>query len=90
MWMVWDDENGLIGIFEKYEKALTEYEKCKEFCKDYLYQNGEFSGDERVVLAKLEKQFHSFDTGKPTMKEDDKGNEKPTGDTYWDWKEIKY
>jgi hypothetical protein len=69
---------------------MKEYEKCKERQEEWLYQNGEFSGDERVILAEVKKHFYSDDTGKPVIKEDDSGNEVLTGDTYWEFKEDEF
>lgn len=87
MWMVHTYDEGLIGIFDTYEEALKEYKIQKEAVEDYVRGENEFSSDECVVLAKVEKHFYSYDTKKPVMIEDDEGNEQPTKDTYWDFKE---
>lgn len=90
MWMVYDNEEGLVGVFSEYESALAHYEKCKATAEDYVSEEGEFTTDETIILAKVEKYLYSFDTKNPVMKEDDEGNEHPTKDTYWGWKEDIY
>lgn len=90
MWIVWDDQDGMMGIFDKYEESLAEYESCKANVRDCVQDDNEFSGDERVVLAKIEKQLYSYDTKNPVMVEGNDGKELPTADTYWDLKEDTY
>lgn len=90
MWMVYDNENGLVGVFDEYDEALSKYEKCKATCEDWVHEDGEFSTDETVILAKVEKYLYSYDTGDPVKEENENGEEVNTGDTYWDFKEIAY
>jgi hypothetical protein len=85
MWLVWSNDDGIIITTENKEEAIEEYEKAKQYYKDSF--DGEFYGDEHVILAKIEKQFYSYDTKEPVTEEDDEGNEIETGDTYWDWRE---
>ncbi|ARW58437.1 hypothetical protein [Bacillus phage Tavor_SA] len=82
MWMVHDYEEGVVLITDNYEEALKEYEKYVESAKDWVQENGcEFDGEERVILAKLERQAYGSATGRTI-----------SGSTYdeWDWKEEKY
>jgi hypothetical protein len=85
MWIVYDWSDGLIGIFDNYEEAEKQYQGYKEH--NQTYTDGEFDGEEEVILAKIDKRFFARDTGKPVMKEDEEGNEVPTKDTWWEWKE---
>jgi hypothetical protein len=80
MWLVYDSEEKLYIVTDDYEEAKSEYERLKESWKDYVSKYGEFSGDERVILAKIEKDFYPYETHKKT----------PEGDNYWDWKEEIY
>lgn len=90
MWMVYDNEEGLVGVFSEYENALAHYEKCKATAEDWVRGEGEFSSEETIILAKVEKHLYSFDTKSPVMEEDEEGSEHPTKDTYWSWKEENY
>ena len=90
MWLVYDNENGLVGIFDKKEEAEKEYQHSKKLMKDYVDIDGEFVRGERLVLAKVEKQMYSYDTKEPVIEEDEEGNEYETKDTYWNWKEESY
>lgn len=85
MWMVWTDEDGLCGIFDTKEEAEKEYEVQKKAYKNAF--DGEFYGNEHVVLAEVKKNFYSYDTKNPAIDYDEDGEEFETGDTYWDWKE---
>lgn len=58
-WIVYDNEEGLVLLINDYEEALAKYEKCKKDCKDNVSNNGEFSSNETVVLAKVDKFFYS-------------------------------
>lgn len=88
MWLVWSYDDGIVITTESKEVAEREYEETKMWYKDSF--DGEFNADEHVILAKVEKDFYSKDTKKPVYEEDEKGNEIPTGDTYWDWQEDIY
>ncbi|RYI30479.1 hypothetical protein EVU96_08685 [Bacillus infantis] len=90
MWIVYEYENGVVYQGDNYEEAVKEYESYKEQTKDWVAQDNEFTSDENVILAKVEKHFYSQDTNKPVMEEDEKGNEYPTKDTYWEFKEDIY
>jgi hypothetical protein len=85
MWMVWCHDDGLVIITENKELAEQKYEETKKWYKDSF--DGEFTTDEHVVLAKVEKQFYSHDTGEEVFEEDEDGNEVETIDTYWGWNE---
>ena len=88
MWMVWSKEEGLIITTNDREKAEKEYEESKKWYKDTF--DDEFTTDEHVILAKVESQFYSEDTGETVYEEDEDGNKIPTKDTYWDWREKTY
>jgi hypothetical protein len=90
MWVVYDSMEGLVCVTDDYNKALEEYEHYKESYKDYVRDNGEYSGDEQVILAEVKKNFFSYDTKEPVIEYDDDGNEVDTGDTYWNWKEQEF
>lgn len=62
----------------------------KKDLEQYVREDGEFSGDEMIVIAQVEKRFYSDDTLKPVLKEDDNGNECDTGDAYWEFREVDY
>ena len=87
MWIVYDNEEGLLGIYDKYEEALSDYEKCKESQKDYVQGEGEFTTDERVILARVERQFYGYETNEKAVSYDENGDEYETEDNVWDWKE---
>ncbi len=88
MWIVYSDIDGMSLMTDDKEKALKEYEELKRHYKDSF--DGEFSTDEQVVLAKVERNFYSADTGERVVEEDENGEEYLTKDTYWDWKEDIY
>ncbi|MGG1444881.1 hypothetical protein ABE354_23095 [Brevibacillus laterosporus] len=88
MWMVYDQIEGLISITDDEQEALRDYEKQKEDNKKYVQKDGEFQGDERVILALIKKDFFCEDTGKPEINYDEDGNEVLASDTYWEWKEV--
>ncbi|MGL6184749.1 MAG: hypothetical protein ACRC1T_05155 [Clostridium chrysemydis] len=57
VWMVYTNEEGLILITDDYEEALLTYNCEKEQCENYASENLEFTGDEEVVLSKIENRF---------------------------------
>ncbi|MGY6314165.1 hypothetical protein ACXC7F_27340 [Bacillus cereus] len=79
MWMVHDYEEGVVLITDDYGEALEEYNKLVESAKDCVQNNGEFDGEERVVLAKVERQIYATPIGQGT-----------TAFEQWDWKEEVY
>jgi uncharacterized protein YbaR (Trm112 family) len=88
MWMVYDWSDGLVCIVDSYEEAEKQYQEYKKLSQ--TYHDGEFDGAEEVIIAKIDKRFYARDTEKPVMLEDEEGNETPTGDTWWEWKEDKF
>lgn len=90
MWIVYDNEEGLLGIYDNYDEALNDYEKCKASQKDYVQGEGEFTTDETVILAKVEKHFYGYETDKKFLDYDENGEEFETDDNLWDWKEDRY
>lgn len=90
MWMVYDNEDGLVGIYDTYEEALMDYEKYKEIQKDYVQNETEFTSDEQVILAKIKKQLYSYETDNKATDYDDDGNEIESDENMWDWKETSY
>jgi hypothetical protein len=85
MWIVYDWSDGLIGVFKTYEEAKKEYDQYKDINEGSY--DGEFYGDEEVILAKVYKRFYAHDTKKPIILEDSNGEKYDSGDTYWAWKE---
>ncbi|OAK70077.1 hypothetical protein [Lederbergia galactosidilytica] len=90
MWMVYDFEDGLVGIFEDKIKAVKEYKAYVESAKEYVDREGQFSLDERVILAKVERQIYGYETDEKATGYDENGEEFETGDNLWDWKEEIY
>lgn len=78
-WIVVDSEDGLMGVFDNHEEALREYEKCKEFQEGIVADSEVFEGNERVVLAKIERDFYGVDSGEKADDSDDVN--------VWVWKE---
>ncbi|MBG9789322.1 hypothetical protein [Brevibacillus laterosporus] len=64
MWMVYDQMEGLISITDDEQEALRDYEKQKEDNKKYVQKDGEFQGDERVILALIKKRLLLWRHGK--------------------------
>lgn len=57
LWMVYDSEEKLVCLAD-YDTALKEYEKYKEEQEYWVNYNEGFNGDEKVILAKVEKHFY--------------------------------
>lgn len=55
IWLVWDQQDGLVCVGEEREKAFIEYEEQLEAVKDDVSANGSM-GEENVILARIEKQ----------------------------------
>lgn len=62
MWLVLDDEEGLIGIYNDKKEAEEVYQEYVSDVLNYVQDEGEFTGCERVILARLTKQSFVFDT----------------------------
>jgi hypothetical protein len=77
MYLVYDSEEKLIMVTNNYDEAKETYEERKELWKDLVSDNGEFYGDERVILAEIKADFFSYETD----------NKAPDGNYYWDWEE---
>lgn len=75
MWLVYDSEEGVVVITDSYEEALTVYESYKEELRNFVDNEGEFTGEERVSLARIERDFYSYETQTKI----------PEGGYYWDW-----
>lgn len=75
-WIAWDNDGGAEIITDNYEEALDVYEKCKAFQESVMLDNGEFTTEERVILAEIKKDFYSA-----FSHIDDEGQE------IWDFKE---
>ncbi|MBU8573706.1 hypothetical protein [Bacillus pumilus] len=89
LWLVYEHELGLIGVYEDEDEANAVYEHTKDNLNEDVQINGSIVyGDERVILAKVNKNYHSFNTEEFEMKENDNGNE--SGATLWDFKEDIY
>ena len=81
LWIVYDNEEGLVIQTDDYEKAVEEYEKQKAHQRQYAVDSGEFDENATVILAKVEKIMYPYDTG--TLAEASENQQ-----TYWDWKEL--
>lgn len=91
MWMVFDSDEGLVGVYDNYTEAHTVYCKHVDGQQEASScDNGFVSGEERVILSKVYKQLYPSDTGEPVLEEDEEGNEFATKDTYWELKEEIY
>lgn len=90
MWMVWDWEDGLVGLFEDRIKAEEEYEAYVNSAKDYVEREGQFNLDERVILAKVKRQIFGYETNEKATSYDENGEEFEIDDNLWDWKEEIY
>lgn len=90
MWIVYDNEEGLVGVYDNHDEALKEYTKCKNAQMDWVHEEGGFSTDETVILAKVEKHFYGYETDKKAIDYDENGEEFETDDNCWDWKEDTY
>lgn len=89
LWMVFEHELGLIGVYDDEDEANLAYERTKDNLNEDTQINGnEIYGDERVILAKVKKNYYSFNTEEFEMKEND--NENESNATLWDFKEDIY
>ncbi|WP_339239749.1 hypothetical protein NST06_10525 [Bacillus sp. FSL P4-0322] len=89
LWMVFEHELGLIGVYDDEDEANLVYERTKDNLNEDTQINGnEIYGDERVILAKVKKNYYSFNTEEFEMKEND--NENESNATLWDFKEEIY
>lgn len=75
--IVYDWEEQLVIQTDDYNEALNEYEKCKAAWEDYVRRDGEFSENEKVVLAVVLKDLYSG----PTEEQNE------NGDNYWSFYE---
>lgn len=87
MYMVYDNEDGLVGVYRTYSEANEAYKKCVEFQHNEFADEGWVTGEERVILAKVYKQLRPHDTKEPVMQEDENGDEIESLETYWELKE---
>ncbi|OIN67443.1 hypothetical protein BLD48_06020 [Exiguobacterium sp. KRL4] len=88
LWMVYDSEEGLIGIYEDLDVATKEYENRKVDQEFTVADGVGFEGDERVVLAAIKRDYRVIDTEEPVVEEDELGNEYESGGTYAAFKEF--
>ncbi|MCL6443414.1 MAG: hypothetical protein K6T83_08160 [Alicyclobacillus sp.] len=72
LWFAWDSDEGLLCIGD-YETVLDAYQKAKQCWRDAVDDYGEFCGDERVIMGRVEHEF----VARPTGQVDEDGNE------YW-------
>lgn len=90
MWLVYDDQNGIVGKFDDRKDAEQAYQECVDDVLNHAQDSGSFSQEDNVILAKIEKQSFVVDTKEPVIKEDEHGNKNDTGDTYHRLKEETY
>lgn len=88
--MVYDSEDGLVGIYDDYNEALIDYEKYKQIQKEYVQNAAEFTCDERVILAEIKKYLYPYETNNKAIGYDKDGNEIELDENIWDWKELNY
>lgn len=81
-WVVFSHENGLIGIYDDYDKAVADYEEQKKEYEEYVDNSGEHDENEDIILAVIDRRFYSYDT--KTLIEQDEGQ------TFWDFKEDRW
>lgn len=87
LWMVYDSEDGLVCV-DTYESCLSEYRAYKAKVNDYINDNG-FECNERVILAKLVKDYRAIDTNEPHSEADNPDSEFYKT-TYWTMTEDEY
>ncbi|MDQ0149143.1 hypothetical protein ACFO6R_06030 [Eubacterium multiforme] len=68
MWLVYTNEEGMVLVTDDYNEAVTTYESEKERTKDWCNKNLEFCGEERVILAKVEKQLFYREMNKEELR----------------------
>ncbi|MEK4049882.1 hypothetical protein [Bacillus sp. FSL K6-2839] len=91
LWMLYEYELGLIGVYEDEDEANLAYEQTKDNLNEDTQINGnDIHGDERVILAKVKKDYRSFVTEEFEMKENDNGIEEKTDTKLWGFKEDTY
>ncbi len=90
MWIVYDSVDGLVGIFDNYEEAIREYAGCVNTQKDLVSDEGWFTLDENVILAKVVRHLYGYETNEKAVTYDENGEEIETEDNLWDWKEDVY
>lgn len=78
VYIVYDYHDGLVIQTPNYEEALKEYNRYRSSWEQYF--DGEFSEDEKTVLAVVLKDFYSA----KTEEKDEHGDE------YWDFHEDTY
>lgn len=88
LWMVYDSEEGLIGIYEDLDVATKEYEKCKVDQEFTVADGVGFEGHERVILAEIKRDYRVVDTGEPIVEMNDDGEEHEPGGTYATFEEF--
>ncbi len=76
MWMVYTNEEGLVLITDDYDEALNTYNCEKEQCENWASENLEFTGEERVILSKIENHFFYRDMNEKELNKlkDEMGN----------------
>lgn len=85
LWMVYDNEEGIVYIGHNKQDAIKTYEDYKQYKKECVENYDDFWGNEQVILAKIVRNFESYDTGIPVISRE---TGEDTGDTYWDFKET--
>ncbi|MER3123564.1 hypothetical protein [Bacillus altitudinis] len=91
LWIVYEYELGFIGVYEDEDEASLVYEQTKDNLNEDFQINGSIiHGDERVILAKVKKDYHSFDTKEFGLKENDNGIEEKTDTELCCFKEDTY
>lgn len=84
LWIVYENINTEVEVFDSYEKAIEYYEERKD---DARLEGVEWiDSDEKIYLSKVERQaFWEQDKDQPIYKTDEYGyeTEEESGDYYW-------
>lgn len=84
LWIVYENINTEVEVFNIYEKAIKYYEERKDDAR--LEGVDGIDPDEKIYLAKVERQaFWKEDKDQPIYKTDEYGDEteEESGDYYW-------
>ncbi|MCY7500157.1 hypothetical protein [Bacillus pumilus] len=72
LWMVYEHELGLIGVYDDEDEASLAYEQTKDNLNEDIQLNGGILyGDERVIIAKIKKDFLSIEAEGYKMRENE-------------------
>ncbi len=90
MWIVYDSDRQETEVVDNYEKALAIYKEYIDDNYEYVAGEGEFTLNESVYIAKVEKHYYPYETDEKRVATDENGEEYETDELLWDWKEDEY